>query len=322
MVVSQINDKFEYFNKVKHEELYKALKYANSDSTDRYCTGECPYIALKNFATRDYDNLCEKLNKFISYLCYPKGVLVFSPKLNTNDYEYLNYWLNLELENKEKNFSELKKELSKNMNNDKNSCFNKEIFKQKLNHIEKSDFEYMNILDNLYKDYAEIRIMLTMGSDGPKRQCYEYSKKCSDNYELAIKKYPDRSTDFYKALQKFKEKYASLHNNFLLEYICSTKELKKIRSDDEILATATKELSEPKGKNSTVTNILVPTIGVTSPFIFIYMFTPFGTWIRTKIKPRNNVISQSEKRHHPQEHTYDTEKNNDAKSPYNISYAP
>ncbi|KMZ95999.1 hypothetical protein PVNG_02848 [Plasmodium vivax North Korean] len=262
---------FEFFSKLEHEKVYKALKKTNADSTDSYCTDECPYIGFSNFTIRKYDNLCEKLNKLISYLCFKEGRGVLFPMLNTNDYEYLNYWLNVELENNKDKFSEIKKELIQHMKNDANSCFNKDMFKEKLHHIEKSDFEYMNMLDNLYKDYAEISIMRHMGSSGQGRPCYMYSEKCYDNYELAIMKNRGMDTDFNKALQKFKETYASLRDDGILVYICDTTELKKLRSDAEILATVTKELSEGKGKNSVATQILVPTIGLTSSFIFLYM---------------------------------------------------
>ncbi|VVA00124.1 PIR protein [Plasmodium vivax] len=322
MVVSQTSDKFDFFNNVEHEELYKALKQTNDVTTHSKCSGDCPYIAYSNFTIRKYDNLCKKLNKLFSYLCFKEGKLVILPNLKSSDYEYLNYWLNVELENNKKKFSEIKEQLNNNMKNDENSCFNKDTFKEKLHHIEKSDFEYMNILDNLYKNYAEIIIMGTMGSNGQEGQCYKYSEKCYNNYESAIMKNPGKNTDFYKALQKFKEKYISLYDYDMLVGICDTKELKKLRSDEEILETLSKMIAEQNRKKSMVTNTLVPTIGLTSSFIFLYMFTPFGTWIRSKIKPRNNVISQSEKRHHPLEHTYDPEKNNDAKNPYNISYGP
>ncbi|KMZ77064.1 hypothetical protein PVIIG_05245 [Plasmodium vivax India VII] len=191
--------------------------------------------------------------------------------LNTNDYEYLNYWLNVELENNKDKFSEIKKELIQHMKKDANSCFNKDTFKEKLHHIEKSDFEYMNILDNLYKNYAEIIIMGTMGSNGQEGQCYKYSEKCYNNYESAIMKNPGKNTDFYKALQKFKEKYISLYDYDMLVGICDTKELKKLRSDEEILETLSKMIAEQNRKKSMVTNTLVPTIGLTSSFIFLYM---------------------------------------------------
>ncbi|SCA59611.1 VIR protein [Plasmodium vivax] len=181
MVSPQKVDKFEFFSKLDHEKVYKALKRTNADSSDRDCTDECPYIAFSKFSMRDYDDICKKLIKLISHLCTKEGTLAFAPSLKPNEYEYLNYRLNVELKEINKNFSEIKEELIKNMKNDAKSCFKKDDFKEKLHDIEKSDIEYMNILDNLYKDYTEINLMRFMGSNGQERQCYNYSENCYDN---------------------------------------------------------------------------------------------------------------------------------------------
>ncbi|VUZ99355.1 PIR protein [Plasmodium vivax] len=312
--------KFEFFSKLDHEKVYKALKRTNADSSDRDCTDECPYIAFSKFSMRDYDDICKKLIKLISHLCTKEGTLAFAPSLKPNEYEYLNYRLNVELKEINKNFSEIKEELIKNMKNDAKSCFKKDDFKEKLHDIEKSDIDYMKNIDDLYRNYSNMGYLLKSGKSS-NMSCLDYARECHKIYELSIKECPNKGNELYKALETFKTTYESFFGDQTIGSSCHFPDLNKLRSYEEIIATPSRVLTPKEDERNITTTILVLTIVFVFLLIFLYMFTPVGKWLNPKNRKRNKIINNIiEKKHQELKHTSVSEINDNDNLRYNISY--
>ncbi|SBT54952.1 PIR Superfamily Protein [Plasmodium ovale wallikeri] len=161
--------------------------------------------------------ICAKLKCFYNSLFHS----LLSDNKHKEYAEYLNFWVNTQLKNNiippttVKNFYDnvkfydiffdLKKKLE-----------------DKIYDINKEEFTNMKFLYDLYRNYYDI-LITTKASTG-NYNCLEYSKKCVQVYDEAIKKCPTDATLFCKALHVFKEKYDGINNNDSLKN-CKEKKL-------------------------------------------------------------------------------------------------
>ncbi|SBT02509.1 PIR Superfamily Protein, partial [Plasmodium ovale curtisi] len=123
--------------------------------------------------------------------------------------EYLNFWVNTQLKNNitppttVKNFYDKVKHYAYFFDRNKK-------LEDKIYDINDEEFTNMKLLYDLHRNYYDI-LIATKASTG-NYNCLEYSKKCVQVYEEAIKKCPTDATIFCKALQVFKEKYDGINN--------------------------------------------------------------------------------------------------------------
>ncbi|VVA00381.1 PIR protein, partial [Plasmodium vivax] len=218
--------KFEFFNKLDHEKLYEALKYANDGAADSYCTGECTYIHCTMSSMNMYEDICKKINKFFSSLCSTRQGNRWFNSLTSNNYEYINYWLNVKLNNEESKFNSLSNTLSERMKKDGNQCFNKDLFKNTLKYIQKNDFDYMKNIDDLYRNYSNMGYLLKSGKSS-NMSCLDYARECHKIYELSIKECPNKGNELYKALETFKTTYESFFGDQTIGSSCHFPDLNK-----------------------------------------------------------------------------------------------
>ncbi|CAI7720798.1 PIR protein [Plasmodium vivax] len=178
----------------------------------------CKIYFDDSFRNKDLENLCGKFKYLYD--------LVFGPfnkyTMNEKNGEYLNYWLNKELNNKGISNISAKWFYQKIMNND--SFFdNEQHLEDKIHNIKVEDLEKMNILYEMYDIYNNIK---TTYND--EENCKLYSDECVKKFNDAIEKYSDDKNDeFYKALKSFKEKYdQSIEDNIFGG--CNKEDLSKL----------------------------------------------------------------------------------------------
>ncbi|KMZ88571.1 hypothetical protein PVBG_04780 [Plasmodium vivax Brazil I] len=155
----------------------------------------------------DLGNICCKFKNLYDLLFVSFGE--YASRNNENS-EYINYWLNKELKNKQITNMSAQVFYEKLITNDRFFDKQKKLIKNKIHDIEEEHLKKMNILYDLYTIYNKIKI--TTYDD--KQNCKLYSDKIVQKFTEAIESYSTNKKDeFYKALKSFKKKYEDFNGN-------------------------------------------------------------------------------------------------------------
>ncbi|KMZ91079.1 hypothetical protein PVMG_04851 [Plasmodium vivax Mauritania I] len=253
------------------DSIYKALKDLDSGTGAKLVSQSTSYIECNDTINNEQArSICLIFNSLLEKLCSIKSTETNST-LNEGDCKYLNYWLNVQLNSSKLNTSEIISGIFKKLNIKNKNCFKKETMIEKLSHIKKEDIQEMEILNNLYAIYSELNEIFFSSKGNQNSTCLNISNKCSDQYELAIKSCRKQNSDCYKALQNFKTTYELLTTTPVTGNACSSSDIKLFRPAEEILKENSLVTNVEQNRSSSVTPILVSTLGLSFSLIFLYM---------------------------------------------------
>ncbi|KMZ93703.1 hypothetical protein PVMG_05287 [Plasmodium vivax Mauritania I] len=138
--------------------------------------------------------------------------------LDTNDYKFLNFWLNKRLREKKKEADFISRFFTY-LNSYKDIFDDDNKLSDELKDTSSVEWEKMDILYNLHYNYSIIKNE-KFNAGKEKDECEKYAKICINKIQEAINQYPESDdTEFYKALREFsylytyhKYNYASCRN--------------------------------------------------------------------------------------------------------------
>ncbi|SBT54580.1 PIR Superfamily Protein [Plasmodium ovale wallikeri] len=279
-IYSFINEINKYKKYEEYIEQYPdKVKYKNS------CYSFTPDVNIST--TETANKICAKFINFYQFIISNKSQSTKS--LDNDDFTYLNYWLNSKLRNDTLNHNITVKKFHEKMSDHEEEFIN-DIFKGKLYDLDYEDFKNMNLLSNLYDNYGKI-YQETSKLNEEKILCMSFFHKYIDTYEKGIIKCPHDETAFCKALKHLKDVYEKyVFGNYGASENCIDKQLLK-------LPTYNDALLEYKNIN-VVGSILGPSFATLFASVFLYMFTPFGQWVRAKIRTNkeshNNIYEEND----------------------------
>ncbi|CAI7722629.1 PIR protein [Plasmodium vivax] len=286
---------YEFFQNMDQSSMYKAVKSVSNGAL-------IESSSVKSFSNCDSDDItdlakpvCKKFNNLINLLYSNRPNKRIVNYLNINEYKYLSYWLLQEFNSNDVNFSDISENFYNNIIKNNNNFLSKESLKSAVKIIQPMNFEYMKILDNLYKNYSEFYTIISSRTQDVEESCNKYTQGCHDSYELGIKKCSDKSSELYEALQSFKASYEDSLNFSGIKDICDSVKLKKLRSYDEIMKKEPIEFKTENDKSNMFTPVFAPTVGVLGTLIIFYKFTPLGPWLRNTVnkkKIKNTINSE------------------------------
>ncbi|KMZ76755.1 hypothetical protein PVIIG_05863 [Plasmodium vivax India VII] len=155
----------------------------------------------------DLENLCGKFINLYDLIFVP--FVEYSTRNNENS-EYMNYWLNKELNNKGISNLSAQAFYQKLITNDKFFDKQKGLIKTKMHYIEEEHLKKMNILYDLNTIYNNIKF--TPYND--EKKCNSHSAQCFQEFTKAIKSCSPAKNDKYcEALKSFKNKYEKFNGN-------------------------------------------------------------------------------------------------------------
>ncbi|SBT57928.1 PIR Superfamily Protein [Plasmodium ovale wallikeri] len=264
---------YSFFNDFKTYKSYDGHIETEYESGERINIYDyfSPDVQISN--TENANEICEKfkrLYKLIISINKESG----SEKLYDIDFAFLNYWLNSKLRNATiSNKLTIQDLITKMGNREEEFIYND--FNLNIYNIKYEDFNNMTLLSNLYYNHSKI-YQSTIGIE-ENIPCMEYFQEYINTYKKGIIMCPQDDTNFCKALNHFKKDYEKtfLGQDSISENCIDRERLK--------LPTYNNVLEEYKN-NTTVGTILGSSFGTLFTLLFLYKFTPFGRWLRIKMR--------------------------------------
>ncbi|SBS93946.1 PIR Superfamily Protein [Plasmodium ovale curtisi] len=305
------SDIYSFFNDYKTYKQYEAeMEKMYSDNTHN---SKC-YSFLSNdrkFGAENANNICVKFKIFCKVI-ESKKKEASNIFIDYKDFAYINYWLNSMSKNASISNKLTVKEFQDTMSDIEDDLFAYGTLSQKLYDIKDEDFNNMNLLRHLYYNHGQI----FKNTIGIKEiiPCIEYFQEYINTYKKGIIMCPHDDTSFCKALKHFKKEYEeNFFGEFGITEKCSDKEFLKLPTYNDI--------SLEDKKITIVGSILGPSFTTLFASVFLYMFTPFGQWVRAKIRTnkesRNNIYEENDS---SLLSTLDNNNMNFDENPYHISY--
>ncbi|CAI7724323.1 hypothetical protein PVPAM_000044800 [Plasmodium vivax] len=303
---------YEFFKEI--DKYIEAENSADSTTPPPKTSSECNYFSTLGYNSENPSLAKEICEKFVKrYKTLNPTLIVSREDLNyKNNWAFLNYWLNYELNKSTFNKNTCVKNFYNYMENyifdilEYGFFISDEIFD-----INKDELDKLHILFNLYSNYHQIINEANIACN-TKDTCLDYSKKCVLEYKKGIIQCPNNISDFCKVIEQFKIKYDGLKSKPKSSRHFSTSELISLPSHEEALNEYPSELNK---KITIVTiSILCSIFGIILILFYLYKFTPFGKWL--PINKKNQ-----EKRHAMKEKMYNFIDNSNEYSTYN-EYTP
>ncbi|SCO72131.1 Plasmodium vivax Vir protein, putative [Plasmodium vivax] len=193
------NTKYHIFDKLH---IYEESETKSETSSDMTGLNYICENAEKN--TNEWDSDAIKICKdFIRLFNAMSPDTRTKTVLDTNDYKFLNFWLNKKLREKQKNDNFIENFFTY-LNSKKNIFHDYNKLSGKLKNISSDEWDKMDILYNLHYNYSKIK----NGNFNAGKECEEYAKNCVDKFKEATNKYPEKDNkEFYNALREFSYLY-------------------------------------------------------------------------------------------------------------------
>ncbi|VUZ99331.1 PIR protein [Plasmodium vivax] len=311
---------YEFFQNMDQSSMYKAVKSVSNGAL-------IESSSVKSFSNCDSDDItdlakpvCKKFNNLINLLYSNRPNKRIVNYLNINEYKYLSYWLLQEFNTNKVKFSNISENFYNNNKKTYNNFFSMESLKSAVEIIQPMNFEDMNILDNLYKNYSEIYAIISSGTENVKESCSQYIEQCNNYFELGNNKCSDNSSDFCKAIHSFKESYENSFKLYGIEDIWDSFKLKESQSKDKISEQKSTELITENEKSNMFTPILAPIIGLVGTSIISYKFTPLGPWLRNTVNKKKEIKNTINRETHGLLNGDENNNININSGPYNVRY--
>ncbi|SBT30952.1 PIR Superfamily Protein [Plasmodium ovale wallikeri] len=319
--------KYDFFKDIKNYMTYNKLIETTDVNTinDNKCDFNEEDFSLE---TIDFaKNLCKKF-KFLYQNIDEDPYRAFSE--STKNFAYTNYWLNIELNKKGTN-NILAKDFYNKIKR-KDADFDKNNLENIINDIDESELNNMKILDALYTNYYEIgNVSVKPSPEG--KSCLHYSQICVDEYEKIIINCPDNEEtplcniledyrEIYEGLQGFISSLGNCKSADLIElpdYNAAIKKKQMIRVNSDLGSHETH--SSDGNSGITIITVIGIILGIFSFLYLLYMFTPFGTWLRPRIQRHIKIFKFFENHRDRNLGTnYENDDTNSNIESYNIGY--
>ncbi|SBT00023.1 PIR Superfamily Protein, partial [Plasmodium ovale curtisi] len=272
-------------------------------------------------------NLCKQF-KFLYQNIDEDSYSAFSK--STKNFAYTNYWLNIELNKKGTNNILAKDFYNKIKGKDED--FDKNNLVNIINNIDEFELGNMKILDTLYTNYYEIRnVSVSPSPEG--KSCLHHSQISVDAYEKIIINCPDNEdTALCNILEDYREKYEGLQGLIsslgncksadlieLPDYKAAIKKKQMLHMDSDLGSQGTHSSDRSAGITSITALGII--FGIFLFLYVLYMFTPFGTWLRPQIQRYIKIFkffeNQRDRKSGP---NYENDHTNSNIESYNIGY--
>ncbi|SBT57129.1 PIR Superfamily Protein [Plasmodium ovale wallikeri] len=246
-------------------------------------------------------NLCKKF-KYLNQLI-TKDEFEMLSKID-NKFEYTNYWLNYELEENKK-YPHISSEKFYQKLKGKDKTYEENNLQIKIRNIDKVHLGFMKTLEKLYINYNGLQNIIFVSSQRDKT-CAYYSQMCYDEYENSIKVCTNpNSTNFCKALEDYREKYEVLciMNDSMNK--CPSSELKTLSKNEKAIRQQLDNAAQLQfgilpGYSSdgytgmTAITVIGVILSLSLSLFLLYVFTPFGSWLRHRIKRYVGIYKNSQ----------------------------
>ncbi|SBT73971.1 PIR protein [Plasmodium ovale] len=262
-------------------------------------------------------DICKKILYMYKFLDKVQRSQDSSSTLTNEDFDFLNYWLNIKLKDKSSDASicmnEFEKTIESQVGDFKST---KTKLGKHLHVIDPDNLENMELLCELYDTKQKITNII-FDEDikiDEKNLCQGYLQKCYDNYIKGMKNCLSSYDDFYKALKVFESGYKLLTDEvpYKSEY-CIISEHLRLPKYDPVLEKEQKRIMTYK----------IMSAPLMLPFIIplLYKYTPFGPFLRTKINlVKERWLNPDENESELLSMSMDTEDNIYENEEYNIGY--
>ncbi|SBT71992.1 PIR protein [Plasmodium ovale] len=201
------------------------------------------------------------------------------------DYDFLNYWINVNLRENVKSGSINVKEFYEKIKNKDNGFFSKnKDLNDYLHVIDPDVLVNMKLLYNLYSTSEKIiniisdQVYPEKGiTNKEQKSCSDYKNECDKNYKEAMDRCLNSNDDFYNALINFKDAYDIIAKPISNESnACYSSNFLYFPEYDPV-----PEKEKEKRIMTIKISSILSVLSLTLPLI--YKFTPFGPFLRAKI---------------------------------------
>ncbi|SBT00961.1 PIR Superfamily Protein, partial [Plasmodium ovale curtisi] len=263
------------------------------------------------------EDICKKILYMYRFLDKVQRSQDSSSTLTNEDFDFLNYWLNVKLKGKSSDASICMDEFEKTIESQGGDFkSSKTKLGKHLHVIDPDNLANMELLCELYDTKQKITNIIfdqDIATD-EKKLCHEYLQKCYDNYIKGMNNCLNSYDDFYKALKVFESGYKLLTVEvpFKSEY-CIISEHLRLPKYDPVLEREQRRIMAFK----------IMSAPLMLPFVIplLYKYTPFGPFLRTKINLlKERWLNPDENGSELLSMSTDTEDNISENEEYNIGY--
>ncbi|SBT55827.1 PIR Superfamily Protein [Plasmodium ovale wallikeri] len=271
--------------------------------------------AVCPFEKSSAKDICEKF--FCMYKFLNEVYRSRNPKsiLTNEDFDFLNYWLNVQLKGKINKASTCINKFENEIGS-RISYFNpsKKTLDKHLHVIDPGNLENMELLYELYDSARNILNMMRIKdySNDENKTCLDYTKKCDENYRKAMHKCLNGNADFYEALKDFKISYVGIEKE--------NEDLKNCKYTPHFYLSNYDPVLE-KQRNIMAGKIMSTPLILSFVIPLLYKYTPLGSFLRTKINiVKNKWMNSDESVSELSLLPTDIEENISDNGEYNIGY--
>ncbi|SBT83673.1 PIR protein [Plasmodium ovale] len=301
MVVENINKEIDILKEVdvkKYEDIQKIKGACNSFSND-----------VCSFENQSGKEICIKFICMYKFLNEAYRTSSNHSILTHEDFDFLNYWLNVQLKGNDIDASNCISEFDKAIETQiQDFISSKTKLGKRFNVIDPDKLENMELLYELYDSARNILNMMKVKdySNDEHKTCLYYTNKCDENYRKAMDKCLNDNDHFYKALKDFKINYIAIEEESQDLKDCKSSPYFHLPEYDPVLER--KQRNIMAGKN------------LSAPLILSF-YTPLGPFIRTKINiVKNRWMNSDESGRELSSLSTDVEENISDNGEYNIGY--
>ncbi|CAI7722655.1 PIR protein [Plasmodium vivax] len=277
---------YKIFDIMDKKYIYKAVISVNSDMSESSSANNFIINCDGPGITSRTKTVCQNFNKLIRSLCSSKSAMLMNKCLNDSDYDYLNFWVNYELNGKSFiDNSSIEGEFKANMKNEIPECVSNDKLKNALKIFIPEDLKKMKILDELYKSYHKMHELIFSTSTEEVHNFLEYSKQSVTTYNGAIKQYRNVNVYFDNALMTFKRTYEELPSKAFSKNRSYVSCIAKIPEDPNTTELTFYTIGDNRNKIILI-SLFGSVIAVVLILIYFYRFTSFGTLMRARSRKK------------------------------------
>ncbi|SBT58076.1 PIR Superfamily Protein [Plasmodium ovale wallikeri] len=321
-----IADSYGFF---KNFDNYKNLledfkKHSNRKNITEGCSSFLDDSILSQIPSTE--EICKQFKYLYNKLSNRNKSGVNTANLDSNDYNFMNYWLNSALKGNNIESSTYISQLYGKLKTD-TKFFTKEFSPSRFSNIGYHYLENVKKLIELYNYKDEISGIFSKldSGEGDRILCLNYTRKCNDKYRMAIINCIDECQDFYEALELFQCKYnQEIIQHAISEYEYNSTEMVKLQDKKSVL----EDYETKKFTRNITISILLPILGLLFMLFFSNMvkgtyytnLTPFRQVLLEKIMKMRNIWNSDSEPKNLLTHSFDGEYINSDDVEYNIGY--
>ncbi|SBS92340.1 PIR Superfamily Protein [Plasmodium ovale curtisi] len=306
-------------NKKKNDTVLTENEKKNVENIENVCKSIQENIC--SFANSSATDICKDFFYMYKYLHEFYNSRNPENTLTNEDFDFLNYWLNVKLKDGNSNASMCINEFNKiKKNESENFISKKKKLEKDLHVIDPDNLENMELLYELYDNSRNILNMMRgqdyqddVKTNEERKSCSDYTEDCSTKYKKAMDKCLNDNDDFYKVLKDFKISY-----NIAVEQ--ETDDLRNCKSIQYFHLPNYDPVLE-KQRNIMAGKILSAPLILSFVIPLLYKYTPFGPFFRAKTKMiKNRWMNPEENESELLLSSTDVEDNISDNGEYNIGY--